>query len=668
MKLLLIALLPLLAHSFTLTQNSTHYLIRTENYQISLSKQGSQIETRRQDQRILVSSKDAIAIHPFHSPWEKVTQIQHRSSQTNEIVFDLKTNRKTPLTLTILLADQYYTMKIHSPINCREIRITHRISPSGYWYGEGQTVSRIGVIPLLRGNLKQNWPLNRGQIKRKKFHTVDHSGVLTPFWASSKGVGIFIDSYHFFSERFNLHNSDLFSLGMLHHSKTRPNNHEFEMHILIAPTITDLYRFWINKEFIHKKAWNPKNPLPPYEMFEAPIWTTWASYKSKIDQQKVISFAKQINEYGLPYKILEIDDRWQHQYGDIEFDAQRFPQVDKMMAELDTLRFATTLWLPPFVNKNSNAFFILKDGNKSGDSWMLSKKNRTLLTRWWDSMYLAQNAGLYDFTHPDLQSWFIEQLDHLKQQYQLLGFKYDAGEVSYTGEDFDSFGNIHPNQYPDSYIALAHQIHAVEFRSAFFSQHMAPIVREMDKNSTWDDYTGLKSVLTQALSMSIIGYPFVLPDMVGGNKYPFSNLSDELFIRWIELSCFFPMIQLSLPPWEFGAKTMALTRKYLKLHQELVPYIWEQVKHSNQTGDPIIRPLFFEFPTDENTYNMDDQFMLGPKILVAPVLYKKMKMRKIYLPAGKWLDYNNQKVITGPTYLTNYPTPIEIIPFFLRQN
>jgi len=103
------------------------------------------------------------------------------------------------------------------------------------------------------------------------------------------------------------------------------------------------------------------------------------------------------------------------------------------------------------------------------------------------------------------------------------------------------------------------------------------------------------------------------------------------------------------------------------MRERLHPYIMAQMKAAHKKGTPPMRPLFFDFPDDRQAWNVEDEFMFGPDILVAPVLYEGIRSRKVYLPAGaKWRDANSGRIYSGGQYI-ECDAPLEVIPLFLRD-
>jgi alpha-glucosidase (family GH31 glycosyl hydrolase) len=242
-----------------------------------------------------------------------------------------------------------------------------------------------------------------------------------------------------------------------------------------------------------------------------------------------------------------------------------------------------------------------------------------------------------------------------------------------------------PDEYSISYAKMSARLgKMIEVRTGCQTQDLPIFVRMLDKDSRWGFDNGLKSVVTTALVMSILGYPFILPDMIGGNAYGvLGNDTDtfnadlsvtvypdyELYVRWAQLTAFMPSMQFSIPPWHYTNTSVdvnGICKKMVDLHESLVyPVLKEFAVKATQTAEAIIRPMWWVDALDENNLLIDDQFLVGDKILVAPVLDKGAVKRDVYLPKGKWMDPNTSEVHTGPKRLKDYPAPIDKIPYFL---
>jgi alpha-D-xyloside xylohydrolase len=164
----------------------------------------------------------------------------------------------------------------------------------------------------------------------------------------------------------------------------------------------------------------------------------------------------------------------------------------------------------------------------------------------------------------------------------------------------------------------------------------------------------------------------------------------ELIVRWFQYGCFCPIFRLHgfrLPypenfekepdpykltgepneVWSFGDKAYEILKRYLFIREKIRPYILEEMKKCCQEGIPLMRPLFFDFPEDPVTYEVEDEYMFGSDILVAPVYEKGAKTRKVYLPKGtRWIDAWNKSIFEGGRWIER-ETPLEIIPIFIKE-
>ena len=119
--------------------------------------------------------------------------------------------------------------------------------------------------------------------------------------------------------------------------------------------------------------------------------------------------------------------------------------------------------------------------------------------------------------------------------------------------------------------------------------------------------------------------------------------------------------------WSFGEDNYEILKKYLFIRERLRPYIRECMRQASATGAPVMRPLFFDFPEDKEAWNMEDAYMFGPDLLVAPVMEEGKRERQVYLPAGcKWTDASTRAVYEGGGRVT-VPAPLDVIPVFIRE-
>jgi alpha-glucosidase len=168
--------------------------------------------------------------------------------------------------------------------------------------------------------------------------------------------------------------------------------------------------------------------------------------------------------------------------------------------------------------------------------------------------------------------------------------------------------------------------------------------------------------------MGLSGLPFVGVDIGGFAEAP----SAELYTRWLQLGVFYPFMRTHTAfgtpdqePWSFGQQHEAINRRAIELRYELLPQIYNVMQEASVSGLPALRPLLLEYPNDSATYGMDDEFMFGRDLLVAPVLWPEAIDRNVYFPAGTWVDYWSGARFTGGTS-RRVPVTLQSIPLFVR--
>lgn len=531
---------------------------------------------------------------------------------------------------------------------------------TGHWFGHGEL-------------LHQRLPLERLMLPLSPFQTFDNgpagqSCKLTPAWYSSTGA--LIMAYSPVSVGINQPPEGYpryeWSLGTdKGHFAHRPFADEKgegdglltlqgkDLHLSLSFADNAVIAF----QNLIQHVGHPTG-LPPAELFTKPTWTTWARYKTEVSQDVVLKFADEIIQNEFPHGVMEIDDRWQSHYGDIFFDPIRFPNPREMIDGLHAKGFKVTAWVIPFFDPNSDAF---AEGASKG-YLIRHPGGAPYLVPWWQG-----HGGLLDVTNLSALEWFLESLRRLQVQTGLDGYKFDAGEACFLPPDAITHKIIHPNEYTNLYVDFISQHFSLtEVRSGWFNQKSPIFFRQWDKSTTWGADNGLHSVLTGILALGMTGYPFILPDMVGGNSYE-NQPNSELMIRWTQLNALLPAMQFSLAPWDYGEECTLLCRRYANLHSEFTPRTIELAAEAAHTGVPIIRPIWWINPNDEKALLCDDEFMLGNDLLVAPVLQPGDRTRDVYLPKGVWRDYWNDQVFVGNRVLKDFPAPLENLLLFERQ-
>ncbi|EDW51219.1 GM17717 [Drosophila sechellia] len=333
---------------------------------------------------------------------------------------------------------------------------------------------------------------------------------------------------------------------------------------------------------------------------------------------------------------------------------------------------------------NSNVYVRLRRGDKL--QYELMKGEKSLQTVTFDNFDSSANlvktsSGSYQLTDGQSTVEFTlllkrsvqdvqQRLKRLQDEDGIDSFKFDAGETSWLPSDpviQASSSMVTPLQAVGDYVrTVAAFGDMVEVRSAQNTQDQPIFVRIVDKDSEWGWNNGLLTLISSMLQMNLNGYPFVLPDMIGGNGYQEKPPTKELFLRWLQANVFMPALQFSFVPWNFDDEAIAISKNFTALHATYTPYIMKLFKRAVDSGEPVNLPLWWIAPTDEVAQSIYDEFLLGEDIIAAPVVVEGATKRDIYLPEGKWKDGNSDQVYTGPTWVMDYDAPLDTLPYFMR--
>lgn len=267
--------------------------------------------------------------------------------------------------------------------------------------------------------------------------------------------------------------------------------------------------------------------VPSPEVFKQPLWSTWALHKTAVTQEKLLRYASDITKHGFTCSHLELDDRYTADYGEFDFDPQKFPNATGMFDKLREDGFQVSLWTHPFINYDSINFGVAVE---KGLFVREPSGELPALVRWWNGI-----GGILDFTNPEAREWYSSHLRMLKSRYDVTSFKFDAGETSYLPRQFSTLVPLSdPSTFTRRYTEMAIPFsERAELRVGYQSQDISCFFRIIDRDSVWGYELGLKSIIPTVLTISILGYQFVLPDMIGGNAYPNRTTGMVLHNIWL---------------------------------------------------------------------------------------------------------------------------------------
>ena len=416
--------------------------------------------------------------------------------------------------------------------------------------------------------------------------------------------------------------------------------------------------------------------VPPEKFFATAQYNSWMEFDYNQSQQGILEYARNIVKNGYEPGVLMIDEGWHGRYGLWEFDRVKFPDPKAMVDELHELGFTVMLWVVPFVTPDGKEFMMnvsnrhseLVGGAGNKTHFLRNDNGDPTLLWWWNGI-----AVILNMCNEHDREFLDSKLRTLMDEYGIDGFKFDGGNICtynpkkvingkqtrYSADEL----NIAWNNFGTRY-----EYH--EYKDTFKGGGKPVIQRLSDRAHSWNQ-NGLTSIMPAALLQGLIGHPFICPDMIGGGEWSFNYVpnfkcDEELFVRMAQCSALFPMMQFSWAPWRMlDEKHASLCLDAARLHKKYSDYIISLVRETAKTGEPILRHLEYEFPHCGYEY-INDQFMLGEKILVAPVVTKGETERKVVLPAGKWLYLGKTEYEGGCT--VTVPAPIEVLPYFIKND
>lgn len=288
-----------------------------------------------------------------------------------------------------------------------------------------------------------------------------------------------------------------------------------------------------------------------------------------------------------------------------------------------------------------------------------------------------------DFTDPDDLACWKENLWPLFED-GVDGFMIDAGEGKGTNPNFMDWeipaGRFHngmtPEQMANVWGLLYNKTVVENLREFYREERKFGLVRvgtsgsqryglvwSGDHKADWEDF---RREFRSGMNMSLSGLPFWTFDIGGIEGRP----AKELYIRWLQAACFTPVMRMhgtfEREPWLFGRRAESIARRFLALRMRLLPYVYTAAWRMAQTGEPMARPLVWDYPEDSRAQEIWDEWFFGGDLLVAPVLEEGAVRRPVYLPRGEWAELATGRVYKGGQTV-EADAPLESVPLFLRR-
>lgn len=441
---------------------------------------------------------------------------------------------------------------------------------------------------------------------------------------------------------------------------------------------------------IEKSYASATGTVPMMPEYGLGFWQCKLRYQT---QEELLEVAREYKRRNLPIDVIVIDYFHWPKQGEWKFDSVYWPDPDAMIQELKDMGIELMISVWPTVDKTSENY-----------EEMLEKGYLIRTERGVRVGLDFQGATIHlDATNPEARKYLWETI---KKNYYDKGIKVfwlDEAEPEYSAYDFDNYryykgtnlqiGNIYPVDYAKAFyegMEKEGQKNIVNLlRCAWAgSQNYGALVWSGDIASS---YESMRNQLAAGLNMGIAGIPWWTTDIGGfhgGN--PDDPAFRELFARWFEWGAFCPVMRLhgdreprqpqfgttggatccSGGPnevWSYGEEVYEICKKYMFLREKLRPYTRTLMEEAHQKGTPVMRTLFYMYPQDKKCWEIEDEYLYGPEILVAPILCAGQRSREVYLPEGEtWIEYATGKKYEGGQTIEAV-ADLDTIPVFLKE-
>lgn len=422
------------------------------------------------------------------------------------------------------------------------------------------------------------------------------------------------------------------------------------------------------------------------------FWQCKLRYRT---QDELMNVVREHKKRGLPMDVIVADFfHWTRQ-GDFRFEPRDWPDPEGMVKELNEYGIELVVSVWPTIDERSENF-----GEMAENGYLVSTDRGCGYHMNW-----MGNTIFYDTTHPGARKFVWERC---KENYYSKGiriFWLDEAEPEYGPYDFDVYRyhagpalqctNIYPVMYAKGFyegLAEAGETEIMSLTRCAWagSQKYGVLSWSGDIHSS---FRSMREQFQAGLNMAIAGIPWWTSDIGGFLGGDIKNPKFcELLVRWFAWGAFNPVFRLhgerspfykkeqefidgvrqmssgqDNEVWSFGDENYEILKEFLFIRERLRPYIRECMKETHELGTPVMRPLFYDFPSDKEAWEIDDAYMFGNDLLVAPVMEEGAVEREVYLPIGStWKDAYTKKIYEGGQRVT-VPAPLAVIPVFMRN-
>lgn len=555
-----------------------------------------------------------------------------------------------------------------NPVDCFDV------GPDlGHWYG-------LGLLKDLK------WPLELSSFEYAPFITGNHmnqqfGNAIKRYFLNSKGAAIKVDETVPLYISMRSGDIEQFCIKSKHDDFAFFNRKtpmpEMQYRICVANNMTILHN-----EMTQKSLWDglkEEDIRIIHTLLEEPIWQIPAQSVATLTESALYNYTENVIEMGyLGLGHVLISEFWQKLVGDFQLDETRFPTLENTINILHRRGFQVTFMIQPYISTESPSFAEVVAKRlvvtERGSDGMIPA-----LTRYKS----APSAAMLDVTNNSTLPWIVEKLQKVMKTYSVNSFFLDVGS-GYNTPRYYKFNQTLDN--PDVYNTLLtsklqSSLTLIGVSGAVGIPRPPAFLSLPPVNSSWE---GLKTTIVAALGYGVIGYPFIIPNPVGGDflienndtrtltyhSMPPPPLPDiELYIRWMQLATFLPVLRFTHLPSQYKSEVVTEVAKELTAirTKTVIPSLKNFLNDAMNEGLPLVRPLWMMDPKDVNCLTVDNEFMVGNDILVAPIVEELTFQREVYLPAGVWKDGIDNSLRKGSRWIHFYHVPLDKIAYFIKM-
>lgn len=522
------------------------------------------------------------------------------------------------------------------------------------FYGLGEHTGHLNKRDTHLVNWNTDNPNPHGETFDRLYKSIPFLTVLN----KDKAYGIFFDNH--FETHFDLgrDNSEYYYFAAV--------DGNLDYYFINGPQIKDVVGGYVKL--------TGKMPLPA-------LWTLgyqqcrW-SYES---EERLMEVAESFREKDIPCDTLYLDIDYMDGYRVFTWNNERFPNPQAMLQKLKEMGFKVVTIIDPGV-KADETYDVYQEGLEN--SYFATECNGQV----YHNEVWPGDAVYPDFLNSRTRNWW-GNLQKRMIKTGVSGIWNDMNEpASFKGplpddvmfnedgllvqhkEAHNIYGHLMAKATYEGLRKCSNKRPFIVTRACYAGSQKYSTVWTGDNQSTWEH---LRMSLPMLMNLGLSGMAFCGTD-VGGFGF---DCTAELLSRWVQVGAFTPLFRnhacmgtRDQEPWAFDSKTEAINRKYIKLRYTLIPYIYDMMYAASQNGAPLMRPLMFNYQEDDNTYEINDEFLCGDNLLVAPIVTQGSKARMVYLPKGdSWIDYWTQKEYEGGQYIIK-EAPLDVCPLYVKAN